>query len=302
MENNTANSTENGNYAESSHIPSGMNVYMETAFRQPSYSMTYEHRHKYYELYCLHSGYCIYKINGVCSTLEAGSFILIPPSMMHTSSYPGKDVSKRTLVFFMPEVVEKSGLTDLNGFNDFISTPGSIRFSPTYARAADDLLNMLADEFLYSSGYSPLLLSRYVTTLLSLLFCHGSISKGSFSPVKEMDTDIQKAVFYIGSNYADQISLEDTADTVGLNPAYFSSKFHAVMGMTFKEYLNSIRIRTAAQMLSVTDDSVTKIALNCGFSSSNYFKDRFKKQMGCSPREFRKRSTFGGTVIKHDMP
>lgn len=41
-------------------------------------------------------------------------------------------------------------------------------------------------------------------------------------------------------------------------------------------------------MLLSTDDSITKIALACGFSGSNYFKDLFRREMGCSPREYRR--------------
>ena len=51
-----------------------------------------------------------------------------------------------------------------------------------------------------------------------------------------------------------------------------------------------IRIRQASQMLLTTDDSVTKIAVSCGFNSSNYFKDCFRRINGVSPRAFRKQS------------
>ena len=56
----------------------------------------------------------------------------------------------------------------------------------------------------------------------------------------------------------------------------------------FKEYVNYIRLHKAIQMLLTTDDSITKIALACGFNSSNYFKDCFHKSFNISPREYRK--------------
>ena len=54
--------------------------------------------------------------------------------------------------------------------------------------------------------------------------------------------------------------------------------------------MNYIRIRQASQMLLTTDDSVTKIALNCGFNSSNCFEDWFLRINGVSPRAFRKQA------------
>ena len=57
------------------------------------------------------------------------------------------------------------------------------------------------------------------------------------------------------------------------------------MGM--KEYLSYVRLEHASQELRSTDHSVTEVAINCGFSDSNYFKDAFKKMYGISPRAYR---------------
>ena len=43
-------------------------------------------------------------------------------------------------------------------------------------------------------------------------------------------------------------------------------------------------------MLLIPDNSITKIAMLCGFGSSNYFKDLFRASTGRSPREYRKHS------------
>ena len=68
-----------------------------------------------------------------------------------------------------------------------------------------------------------------------------------------------------------------------LSPTYFSRKFRLITGQTFKEHVNYIRLRQATQMLLMTDNSITKIAMLCGFGSSNYFKDLFRASTGRSP-------------------
>ena len=54
------------------------------------------------------------------------------------------------------------------------------------------------------------------------------------------------------------------------------------------EYLTFIRLQRAALELVSTADSVTEIALRCGFSDGNYFKDAFKKKYGVTPSKYRK--------------
>ena len=83
-------------------------------------------------------------------------------------------------------------------------------------------------------------------------------------------------MYAIRSYYALPLTLEEVAENISLSPTYLSRKFKKVTGVTFKEYLNYIRIKQSCQMLLTTDDSVTKIAVDCGFNSSNYFKDCFR--------------------------
>ena len=53
-------------------------------------------------------------------------------------------------------------------------------------------------------------------------------------------------------------------------------------------YINKIRIEKAAALFKNSDRSITEIAMEVGFDDSNYFSRIFKKQMGMSPREYKK--------------
>lgn len=78
------------------------------------------------------------------------------------------------------------------------------------------------------------------------------------------------------------------AAAVGFSPNYLSRRFRQATGIGLHEYIVFIRLHHAARQLVSTDDSVTDIALRCGFSDSNYFKDAFKKKYGVTPRAYRK--------------
>jgi AraC-like DNA-binding protein len=77
------------------------------------------------------------------------------------------------------------------------------------------------------------------------------------------------------------------AKRTGLSPSYFSKRFHLITGMGMKEYLTYVRLKHAEDELISTNHSIKEIALNSGFSDSNYFKDAFRKEYGLSPRSYR---------------
>lgn len=152
------------------------------------------------------------------------------------------------------------------------------------------LLDSMLEENNIPDQYSYEFLQLQMMTLFLTLQRNGIFVYEQIKEDNSISHDIEDALRYIAQNYSLPISLEDIAGKTNLTPTYLSRKFKKVTGTTFKEYVNYIRIRQASQMLLTTDDSVTKIALNCGFNSSNYFKDCFRRINGVSPRAFRKQA------------
>ena len=103
----------------------------------------------------------------------------------------------------------------------------------------------------------------------------------------QYDPRVRKAMRYITDNYASNINVADVADIVQLNPVYFGSLFKKETNMTFREYLNTIRLNQAEDMLRACKWNVTEAAQNCGFSDVFYFSRLFKKYKGVSPSELR---------------
>jgi len=99
---------------------------------------------------------------------------------------------------------------------------------------------------------------------------------------------IKKATKYIANNFPNNITLENVADEVHLSPAYFSSLFKQAMGISFKDYLNYVRIEESKRLLSNTDYSILDIAVATGYEDQSYFSKVFKKRTGLSPGKYRK--------------
>ena len=101
------------------------------------------------------------------------------------------------------------------------------------------------------------------------------------------DPRVRKAMRYITDNFASNISISDVAETVSLSPVYFGALFKKETNLTFREYLNTIRINQAESMLRACKWNVTEAAQNCGFSDVFYFSRLFKKYKGIPPSELK---------------
>lgn len=107
------------------------------------------------------------------------------------------------------------------------------------------------------------------------------------SNVKNRDL-LYRAVSYIRQNYQGDITLQDVAAEVGLNPTYFSKLFGDELGISFTDYLNRVRIE-AAKLLMPEDLSLAEISQRVGFNDQSYFSKVFRKLEGQPPRKWRQR-------------
>lgn len=263
-------------------------IYIEKKQRVPSFHMTAEHSHNYCEVFFLKSGKCIYTIKDVEYHILPGEFLIVAPGDPHFTRYEGESSCERVIfcckkTSFPEEFQEKSPAVVA-----LLDTSCKITLEQKKLHDTQKIIHRIVQESSLPDEYSSEILRYLLTCLLLILKRDGSVcinveSNDSYSK------DIRTAMEYVAGNYALPLTLESVAQYVNLSPTYFSKKFHIVTGTTFKEYLNKIRIRQARQMLLTTDDSITKIAINCGFSSSNYFKDIFHKMIGLSPRNYRKK-------------
>lgn len=105
-----------------------------------------------------------------------------------------------------------------------------------------------------------------------------------FSKVKE----------YIWKNYNQEISLRGVAKVGGISPHYLSHLFRKEMGVSFSEYLKSVRISIAKNLLRETDRSVLDVCLEVGYQDPSHFAKIFKEKEGMKPTQFRKSLTGGG--------
>lgn len=98
---------------------------------------------------------------------------------------------------------------------------------------------------------------------------------------------IDKVKAYIDQHYTENICLELIADQMHFNPNYMGHLFKQKFGIGFKEYIISMRINKAKDLLSKTNLKVYEVAEKSGYCDVPYFIKIFKKETGISPNKFR---------------
>ena len=100
---------------------------------------------------------------------------------------------------------------------------------------------------------------------------------------------LKTAVDFIDSHYMDEeISLNTVANVANVSSNHFSTLFSQNMGQTFIEYLTSLRMNKAKELLRCTGMRSSEIAGEIGYKDAHYFSYLFKKIQGMTPSDYRK--------------
>lgn len=104
---------------------------------------------------------------------------------------------------------------------------------------------------------------------------------------KKVTGVLENALDYIHNNYYTNLSREDIAASVYLNPDYFTKLFKQKIGKSLTEYINDYRIKVAKKLLVETEMAISLVAMETGFENISYFSTIFKKVTGMTPNHFR---------------
>ena len=99
---------------------------------------------------------------------------------------------------------------------------------------------------------------------------------------------LQAILIYINENLGSKITLNDIAEKEHLSYYYVSHFIKEKLGMTFQDYLNTLRLNKSFSLLLDSSKTITEISYESGFSSTKFFNKLFKEKFNCSPTEYRK--------------
>ena len=101
---------------------------------------------------------------------------------------------------------------------------------------------------------------------------------------------VENAKKYISENYHDEeLTLNTVAHEVNVSPNHLSAMFSQKTGQTFVKYLTDVRMHRAKELLKCTSKRSNEICEEVGYRDPHYFSHLFKKNVGCSPIQYRER-------------
>ena len=146
----------------------------------------------------------------------------------------------------------------------------------------------LIDEFRLKRPFYEYSCAAHLLGVLSLLAEKASLASLA-SPVSRNDiTEVRR---YMHASIGKNITVAELAARCNLSESRFSHVFKEQMGISAVSYLSKIRIERATELLESTDMSVYDVGLAVGFETQSYFCRFFKREVGVSPSEYRRRLT-----------
>lgn len=290
---------EDNHYIIINNIPNNIYYYIDYDKRDASVNMEFQHLHPYYEILFLLAPSASHLIEGVPYNLRSGDFVLLAPSVMHKSVYYKGEPSKRIIIDFMYPL-DTPDTSDaykeiLSPFNNDIPI---FRFDFEDQKRLTDILNNLflfsrehkyygnpADEFYIHTKFQ-----EFLYTLYELKDKNRYVNEQTYNSIEQKMYEVSS---FIHAHYDEDITLDSLSEHFFISSSYLSRQFKQVTGFNLSNYIQLTRIKNAQYRLVSSNDKISVIAQECGFSSFSQFNRVFNKLTGTSPREYRQSATIG---------
>lgn len=249
------------------------------------------HWHTEVELVQVLEGVLRVGINKEVRTLGEGEMAIIASREVHSYETDVRG-SLAVIIIFRPEVVDCPGgwPPDSRFVTPFVDercleTMGA----SAYQRMREDLLDILREKEEGGEAANLFIKSR-ILDFCGLALRHLPRCQPDTGEERRRLLALERmrvVLDYLEKNYMNAITLKNAADQVHLSIFHFARMFKKIMGLSFKEYLDGLRIDKAVALIRDTTLPMTEIAMECGFQSIRTFNRVFKATKGCIPSSLR---------------
>jgi len=257
------------------------------------------HRHnRGFEICYLERGRQIFEAEGRQYRLSGGEVFLTHPDEPHST---GGNPSEPGVLYWLNLRLPPSGrgLLALQGGESQALVDRLLGLPFRHFRATQQTRNEFRDLFaLYDR---PETLQRSLRMRCAVIRLLLEVIDGSLAHIaSETSQRMTEVVEWIRAHPQADFSLKDLARRVHLSVSHFKKRFKAETGLSPWQFILHHRIEIARDQLTDSDASVTKIAHDLGFSSSQYFATVFKRMTGLTPTSCRERACSCGPSNRCD--
>lgn len=225
---------------------------------------------------------------------KAGDILFIMPNVLHSFSPYQDNVQCYDTFVFHPSMFStaQADRSSLEFFNPLAAN--RLTISPLITSSSDeypiiqDCVKKIFIAVKENTALSDIRLKSELYRLFATLIESGNIKPANHQ--QEKIELIRPALEYIYAHSTENLSIPQLAELSHLSESYFMGCFKKSVGVGAIEYINQLRIKNICEKLLSTDESISEIAFNCGFTNLANFNRQFLKQIGISPKEYRKRN------------
>nr|WP_318384361.1 AraC family transcriptional regulator [uncultured Enterobacter sp.] len=251
-------------------------------------TVRYHHWHQCLEVLYVEEGFGVVIVDNRQYTMRPGRMFFFPPFTIHKVSVDeqAQENYRRTIIHVDHHAVLKI-------LRDF--PQNQLRLKNLSARGGPAFVADLSAQHAHIdnvfSGYARMasagnLSAEHVACLLLSLF--SLLPEDNAMPSDNRNALATQVMFWLEENYTQKFSLDRLAEEMGKSRSYLSRRFHYETGELIHQYLNTIRLRKACEILLHSDTCVSEVATQVGFAEVTYFISAFKKGIGETPLQYRK--------------
>lgn len=260
--------------------------------RIPKYLKSYPlHWHEEMELICVMDGTVQIQVLSEKYDCQQGDLIIIPPGAVHQI----QQIEDKSAFYF--NILFKFSLLEPDEesymfkkyFSPLLVENGMEHYLPANSSLNTELfpiINHLIVEREKKYDCQELVIKANLFFVIEKL---QEALKKDFSSQKTSAqiSRLKPLITKLEEEFGEDISVQEAADICAMSETYFMKFFKKMTGMTFVEYLNTLRLEKAQFMLKNTPKSVSQISEDCGFHNFSYFIRSFKAHFGITPKQCR---------------
>lgn len=251
------------------------------------------------ELFICIKGRGKYYIGDKVYAFEKGDIFVINDSELHKSAIYENEYFDAFIVMFSAEKMFKNQIpsSDLDLLDIFYRRPGTFshlyRPGPDKQKEYQGMCDLMLKEYEERrEGYKDALRALLTWMLLELHreYFRNEQQNVCYTVGEKLKHKkiISEVLNYIEQHYREDMNLGELAEMLYVNQSYLSREFKKDTGYSMIKFITNKRIREARSLLCDTDMLITDIATSVGYNNITHFNAMFKKEIGISPKEFRK--------------
>lgn len=240
------------------------------------------HLHYHVEIAYIEGGHVKAYVDSECYPLGAGDLLVVFPNRIHRFESEGNE--KYKLFIINPDLVPDL----LHKIHHEAPICPVIKSADKNKRLMS-LIKIISESEKILPTHNKDTVRNAVVKGYLLAFFGELLGMLPMSKIRSDDSQAIRAILdYCSQNFMQELSLSSLEEQIHLSKYYISHLFGEKLGVSFNEYINSLRISEACRHLRFGERSITEISEISGFGTLRTFNRAFYKQMGMSPSEYRK--------------